>query len=124
VKLPASAAGQTVRLKWRFGFDTGNVYGGTGWYIDSISVQDGYACCTPARSAAFASVGLTVNSTNLSLQVSDSVPGLRYTLEYKNSLADPSWTPVPGIVVGNGATILLQDTNAPAPSRFYRVTIP
>jgi hypothetical protein len=122
VKLPASAAGQTVRFKWRFGFDNGNAYGGTGWYIDSITVRDGYACCTGAPPATLASAGLTVNSTKVSLLVSNSVSGLSYTLEYKNSLSDPSWTPVPGVAVGNGAAILLQDTNAPGPSRFYRIS--
>jgi uncharacterized repeat protein (TIGR01451 family) len=47
VNLPASAAGQSIRLKWRLGTDSGNCYGGTGWYIDSVSIADGFACCTP-----------------------------------------------------------------------------
>jgi conserved repeat domain len=46
--LPAAAAGQTVQFKWRLGTDLGNDWGGLGWYIDSVSVKDGYACCTPA----------------------------------------------------------------------------
>jgi uncharacterized repeat protein (TIGR01451 family) len=45
VNLPASAANQNVQFKWRFGTDTYNGYGGTGWYIDTIAVDDGYACC-------------------------------------------------------------------------------
>lgn len=45
VNLPAAAAGQSVQFKWRFATDIGNFYGGFGWYIDSISVQDGAQCC-------------------------------------------------------------------------------
>ena len=43
--LPASAAGQTVQLKWRCGTD--NSTASTGWYVDTISVTDSYYnCCT------------------------------------------------------------------------------
>lgn len=46
VNLPAAAAGQNVQFKWRFGTDSGNGYGAGGWYIDSVSVQDGFTCCS------------------------------------------------------------------------------
>jgi len=58
VDLPASAAGQTINLKWRLGTDTGNLYdGGTwnngpGWYIDSIAVNDGFICCNSSADLA------------------------------------------------------------------------
>ncbi len=45
VELPAAAAGQNVQLKWRCGVDSS--VAGTGWYVDSIEVHDGFACCTP-----------------------------------------------------------------------------
>jgi subtilase family serine protease len=45
VGLPASAVGQSVHLKWRLATDGGNFLGGTGWYIDSVTVQEGYTCC-------------------------------------------------------------------------------
>ena len=45
ITLPAAAAGQNVQLKWRCGVDVS--VGGTGWYLDSIAVQEGVACCTP-----------------------------------------------------------------------------
>ncbi len=41
--LPASAAGQSVVLRWRMGSD--NIVAGTGWRIDTISVNDGFTCC-------------------------------------------------------------------------------
>jgi uncharacterized repeat protein (TIGR01451 family) len=52
VSLPASAAGQVIRLKWRFALDSGNYQGGSGWYIDSVSVQDGATCCSSSADLA------------------------------------------------------------------------
>ena len=52
VNLPASAAGQTIRLKWRFGTDSGNFYGGLGWYIDTIQINDGTVCCNSSADLA------------------------------------------------------------------------
>ena len=45
VNLPATAAGQVIQLRWDLGTDTGNAATVTGWYIDSVSVQDGYYTC-------------------------------------------------------------------------------
>jgi hypothetical protein len=42
-------------------------------------------------------------------------------LEYKNSLDDPTWTPLPPATAATGSVMALQDTNAPAASRYYRV---
>jgi hypothetical protein len=46
VQLPASAAGQNVQLKWRFGGDdnTAGVGPNPGWYVDTIRVNGTYAC--------------------------------------------------------------------------------
>lgn len=42
VRLPAAAAGQNVRLKWRFGADDNTAE--IGWYIDNITVTGAYLC--------------------------------------------------------------------------------
>jgi alpha-tubulin suppressor-like RCC1 family protein len=47
--------------------------------------------------------------------------GRVYRLEYKNSLTDPAWTPLP-LRVGNGAQQVLSDTTPPGTQRFYRVS--
>ena len=52
VNLPAAAAGQTITLKWRFDLDTGNFYGGSGWFIDTISIKDGASCCSSSSDLA------------------------------------------------------------------------
>jgi hypothetical protein len=47
VNLPAAAAGQTIQLRWRFGSDCSVAPTGTqGWRVDTISMTDGFACCT------------------------------------------------------------------------------
>jgi hypothetical protein len=44
--LPAAAAGQTIKLRFRMGTDSST--SGTGWRVDGIIVQDGYSCpCAP-----------------------------------------------------------------------------
>ncbi len=40
--LPASAAGQNVRLRWRFGADDNTA--AVGWFVDTVSVVGNYAC--------------------------------------------------------------------------------
>jgi hypothetical protein len=42
VKLPASAAGENVQLRWRVGTDNGTFR--EGQFIDNIEVSDGYVC--------------------------------------------------------------------------------
>ncbi len=43
-QLPASAAGQNVQLRWRFGTDNNTAPIGGGWDVDSVSVAGNYAC--------------------------------------------------------------------------------
>jgi hypothetical protein len=50
-----------------------------------------------------------------------SVTGLVYTLEYKNALDDPAWTPLTPSLIGTGGPLMLQDTNSVVGTRFYRV---
>jgi len=77
VNLPAAAAGQTIQLKWRFGTDTGNAYGGTGWYIDTISIQpSAYTCCT-----ASTDLGVTLTASSDPVLVGQN---LSYTLTVTN----------------------------------------
>ncbi|MFN6964414.1 MAG: FG-GAP-like repeat-containing protein [Pyrinomonadaceae bacterium] len=45
VRLPASAAGQNVQLRWRVGTDVGTFR--EGQYLDDVAVADGYSCSCP-----------------------------------------------------------------------------
>jgi uncharacterized repeat protein (TIGR01451 family) len=53
--LPASAAGQNVQFRWRFGTSSSYGYGDV-WYLDTIMVRDGLACCTPTTNDLVVSV--------------------------------------------------------------------
>lgn len=91
VNLPPNAAGQTIQLQWRFGVDTGNYYGGSGWYIDSLSIRDGGICCNPSADVAlFEStspepVGLGQILT-YSIVVSNLGPGSAFGVMVSNEL--------------------------------------
>jgi alpha-tubulin suppressor-like RCC1 family protein len=63
------------------------------------------------------------NVTRTSNRFSVSVPtrsGRVYRLEYKNSLADSTWTALP-LQAGNGGALVLSDPSATSDARFYRV---
>jgi uncharacterized repeat protein (TIGR01451 family) len=81
VNLPTTAAGQNVRLRWRF--CTGSYSYGYGWYIDSVSITDGFACDVPV-------------TNNVVVGVSDSpdpvvVGGnLTYTINVENTGPSPA----------------------------------
>lgn len=44
VTLPPSAAGRVVQLRWRCATDLS--VGGGGWWLDTITIEDGTECCT------------------------------------------------------------------------------
>ena len=100
VQLPAAAAGQTIRLKWRCGTDYNNVLGSVGWWIDTVNVFDGtYTCCTgPALTQPeILSPASGFQTTSASMQVSGAaIPGLPLTL-YDNGVAGNSL-----VVASNG----------------------
>ena len=95
VNLPASAAGQTVQLKWRCGTDTSN--GGQGWYVDDVTVTD-YHCCgnlMPAQ-AAFTASPLASGPPPVSITFTDLSTG---------TITDRIWN------FGNGITTNTTATN-------------
>jgi hypothetical protein len=118
--LPASANGQTARAKWRLATDSGNGYGGNGWYLDSVTVIDPINHCetsliSPAALQSLRTAGQSVLSFS-------TVAGQPYTIEYTTNLAGAYWLPLQS-VTGTGG--LLRITNSSAdPRRFYRVKTP
>ena len=120
VALPPAAAGQTVSFQWQLGTDTGNAYGGTGWYIDSVSIIDGsYSCCVPiAAVPALLNPQSSSGSFSFSFQ---TTPGQSYTIQYTGDLANPSWTTLSSFV-GDGSLQSVSDSTGPA-QRFYRVLL-
>jgi kumamolisin len=117
VNLPAAAAGQTVRLRWRFCSDT--MIGATGWYLDTILVLDGYSCCTANQPLIVS----TATSNGTISVVWLATPGRTYRLQSKSSLNAPDWSDLPGDVVASGPTAFKTDNIAPGSQRFYRVVL-
>ena len=106
VNLPASAAGQTIQLRWLCGADSSVT--SSGWYIDSIAISN-LTCCSgsvadlvlgDSISAAAVNVSsnvtFTLNVTNLgpnsadSVSVADTLPaGLTFTTA---SVSQGTWS--------------------------------
>jgi uncharacterized repeat protein (TIGR01451 family) len=109
VNLPAAAAGQNVQFKWRFGTDIGNAFGGTGWYIDTVAVRDGFACCVPMADFAITQAASTNNvflGQNLTYTLSISNLGLQGVSSVSITDAIPAnvtfVSASPGCVFANG----------------------
>ena len=65
---------------------------------------------------------LGLNRTGVTNTISfTSVIGQTYTLEYKNTLRDTSWTALPGLAAGTGAVMSLRDATASLAARYYKV---
>lgn len=113
VALPQAAAGGTVQFRWRLGSDSS--FSGTGWYVDTMTLSVGYACCTGAPP-----VTLIAPKYNPSKQFQFSViggTGYSYAIVAASNLSLPIWVPL----ITNTAPFSFTDLNSVAfPSRFYR----
>jgi hypothetical protein len=65
-------------------------------------------------------ISLSVAQPTVSITFPSEV-GFSYVLEYKDSLDDPTWTPLSPAVAGTDGEMVLQDPTPPADSRYYRV---
>jgi hypothetical protein len=93
-----------------------------GTYAVQISNGDGTATSVPARlTVVIEPMIMLITRTGTTVRVSfTTVVGGRYIVEYKDNLADASWTPLP-TVAGTGALVTVIDPSATSPTRFYRV---
>ena len=115
-KLPVAAAGQSVRLRWYSGTDSS--LGGSGWYLDTISVIDGFACCISPPTI----VNVLRNGTNINFSF-PTISGQNYTVEYKDSLSVSNWLTLQS-VSGDGTTKVITNSLSASTTRFYRVRAP
>jgi hypothetical protein len=59
---------------------------------------------------------------NSQIQISfDTLPGQHYQVQFKDNLADSSWTSLGGTVSGNGSSTTVSDDMTGSPRRFYRL---
>ena len=91
---------------------------------DVIAIAGGEAFCLAIIGDGPPSLNVPVSiSSQAARRMSVSVPtqsGRVYRLEYKASLSDTNWTPLP-LVAGNGGVRELIDPTAAGAQRFYRV---
>ena len=118
--LPAAAAGQSVRLRWRFGADDNTA--AVGWFVDTISVVGSYACSaiTPRSRADFDGDGKT------DLSVFRPSEGNWYLNQSTAGFSVLHWgissdTLVPGDFDGDGKTdtAVFRPSDTPGISDFY-----
>ena len=128
----AQATGTLLSFQWQF--NSTNISGATNSTLNLTNVQPDQAgnytitITNLAGNAASAvqlitempPIGISIAGTNVYISVR-SVVGLSYTLEFKNSLSDASWTPVLPAIPGSGGVIALPDPAPSANERFYRV---
>lgn len=63
-----------------------------------------------------------VAQNNGQIQISFiTLPGQNYQVQFKNSLTDPAWTTLGGIIPGTGLTLTVSDDFTGSPQRFYRL---
>ena len=132
VNLPATAAGGSVRLRWRLGCDSGVVAAGNIWRVDTVTVNDGsYVCCgaAPAITSALPPSGVVDLAYNHTFATSGTPPptwnvsagslppGL--SLSSGGLLAGTPATP--GIFPG--ITVTAQNGLTPAGSQSFALTI-
>jgi hypothetical protein len=134
-----TAAG-TSPFAYQWAFDGTNLAGATDDTLVLTNVASaqagGYAVVITNVAGSVTSLvaSLTVSpaATVLSLSllpgtgVSITFPseaGINYVLEYKNSLDDTVWTPLPPPTTATSSVTALQDTNTPTASRYYRVRL-
>ncbi|HWD19585.1 MAG TPA: S8 family serine peptidase [Verrucomicrobiae bacterium] len=118
VQLPASVAGQAVQFKWRCATDYQNAYGSVGWWLDDVTVSDGFSsvCCGCPAPPLLLNPNIMGSNFVFSFQTATN---RAYTVQATDSLTNGAWNSLPAIP-GDGSPKTV--TNALAPgARFYRV---
>jgi hypothetical protein len=116
VNLPVTAAGQSIRLRWRLATDSST--GSVGWYVDNISVRDGFSCC---RSLIVPGITNMKQMNSTVLFSFDTVAGQTYITEYKNALGtNLAWVPLQ-TNSGDGSIKSVTNLTSGTTNRFFRV---
>jgi hypothetical protein len=132
------AAAGTAPLAYQWSFNGTNLAGATAGTLLLTNVQPAQAgsyavvitnvagsVTSSAASLAVLPAGAIISiSLSVGAGVSITFPsqaGLNYVLEYKTALDDPAWTPLLPAMTATSGSMVLQDTNTPAASRYYRV---
>ena len=132
VNLPASAAGQPVRLRWRLGSDSSTVSSGNIWRIDTITLTDGaYICCgaAPAVTSLLPASGVVDQAYSHTFTTSGTPPPV-WTVTAGSLPAGLSLS-TSGILAGtptvsgifSGLTVTAQNGLTPAGTQSFALTV-
>jgi hypothetical protein len=112
-------------------FTTTNTVTATGMDICQSRIVTASADCLGPIAPLMLVIGTpTINPANGFLVYSLSFPtetGKSYTVQYTDSLTNPTWTDLPGMPVpGTGGIVTITDPTTPPhrPTRFYRIKTP
>lgn len=109
VSLPASMAGQTVRLRFRFGTGTGSPPSSS-WHIDSVMLTAGVACCTTTSNNVVVSSASAPDSVAFggsvayAVKVGNTGPGNAINVNVTNTL--PSGFSMQSMEIPSGVTLI------------------
>ena len=113
-RLPAAAAGQNIRLRWRATSDSST--SGGGWFVDTVSLLDGLTCCSGSGGPLIVNARHQADGIAFSFA---STAGESYDVEYKDSLDVSNWQTLETIV-GDG-TMKSVTNSLTATNRFFRL---
>ncbi|MBI5388553.1 MAG: DUF11 domain-containing protein [Verrucomicrobia bacterium] len=115
VNLPPSAAGQSVRLSWRF---VSNGQGAmSGWYVDTVSVTEAICSAPSLRILSPVKLGGQFHFCF------ESATGKTYWVDATDSLTSTNWQPVQSIP-GDGSQKMVTNSIPASGQRFYRLRVP
>ena len=116
VALPAAANGGDIQLRWRLGNDSS--VSATGWYVDTLTVNEGYACCTGAPQPSLSAPHYNGADHTFQFSVTGGA-GYSYAVLASTNLSN--WV----ALSTNTSPFTLVDSNAATfPGRFYRTRYP
>ena len=103
--------GAALWLVWQMTDSTGKAQG---LGIDNLSFSASVPLSVPLNAQ--------VSGTSLFLNW-PAVAGQTYQLEYKDDLANPTWTPMGSPVTGSGGALTLTNDSSVSPHRFFRLRL-
>lgn len=116
VNLPASAAGQTVQLRWHFGSGFGMP--GGGWFVDSVLVTEPI-CYPPVTNPVILNPSLSNNMFTFSV---NTVTNRNFIIEYRSNLNQGTWQTLETLP-GNNNLQTISVPIGPDNQRFYRFVV-
>ena len=88
----------------------------TGWFVDSVSLSDGYTCCGQLVTPQIVNVSRSGNNFGFSF---DTIKGQTYITEQKSVVNGTNWSPVQ-TNAGNGLRVSVTNVISGL-QRYYRV---